>query len=443
MRRLATLLVLATAFSLHGAAAATLREQLALAEKAEDTHSQIELLRRILDKDPSDAGLREQLVRLWLQIEDYDMAEVSLREWKEAPASLQAEVGAEILCKRDEKTAEAIALLEAHRASDPADMVIIRQLARYYGTTGENQKLAELLDTAPGVSGQADLLLTRAGTKRALGNFEAALADFALVEQASEETARDARPSYERLKAALPAIQAANARVAKNPGDFAALVARAQLLGYIGAQNALIRADAERAWKAAPHSAAARLLYARVALTPLKARQEFSVDLSAKEPPPENVARLLKLDEALAANPRDAASLAKRSFELNDAPAQYALAILDADAALAIDPANTSALVEKIYALVKLGKVPEAAATLLLLEKNKPSADRLGHACQYLAEGEMAAFRFQAALDYANRGLQAKPTASLYQTRATILNRLGRLAESNADLASAKKLQKK
>jgi tetratricopeptide (TPR) repeat protein len=221
------------------------------------------------------------------------------------------------------------------------------------------------------------------------------------------------------------------------------LVARAQLLGYIGAHNTLIRADAERAWKAAPQSAAARLLYARVALTPLKARTELSVDLSAKEPPPENVERLLKLDETLAKNPIDAAALAKRSFELNDAPAQYALAILDADAALALDPANTTALVEKIYALIKQGKVPDAAATLLLLEKTKPSADRLGHACQYLAEGEMAAFRFESALDYVNRGLKAKPSASLYQTRATILNRLGRLAESKADLASAKKLEKK
>ncbi len=443
MRRLATLLVLATAFSFQGAAAATLREQLALAEKAEDTHSRIELLRRILEKEPADDGLREQLVRLWLQIEDYDMAEVSLKEWKIAPASLQAEVGAEILFRRDDKAPEAIALLEAYRTTQPADMAIIRQLARYYGSSAENQKLADLLDTAPGVGAEPDLLLTRAGSKRALGNFEAALADFALVEQASEETAKDARPAYDRLKAALPAIQAANARVAQNPDDFAALVARAQLLAYIGSQNALIRADAERAWKAAPQSVAARLLYARVALSNLKARQELSVDLSAAEPPPANVERLLKLDEALTKNPNAAAALARRSFELNDAPAQYALALLDADAALAIDPANAPALVEKIFALVKLGKVPDAAATLLVLEKSTPPADRLGRACQYLAEGEMTAFRFQSALDYANRGLKAKPTVSLYQTRATILNRLGRMAESQADLASAKKLEKK
>lgn len=423
-------------------AAPDLRGQLALAEKAEDIYSQIEIIRRILDKEPGDAELQEDLVRLWMQISDYDMAEAALRDWKGAPEPLKAEIAAEILYNRDEKTAEAVALLEAYRVKDPADMAIIRLLARYLDALGDRQKLITLLDTAPGVSDEADLLLNRAGTKRAVGNFEGALADFALVEQADAEVAQPARPSYERLKAALPQIQTANARVEKSPDDFAALVTRAQLLSYINAQPELIRADLERAWKSTPQSAAVRILYARTALSPLKARTELSVDTS-KEPTPDSIAKLLKLDEALARDPKDAAALAARCFELNDTPAQYAMALADADAALAIDPANTNALVEKIYACIKLGKVPDAASTLIALEKTNPAPSRLAHACGYLAEGEMALFRFEAALDYANRGIKAQPSVSLYRTRAAILNRLGRLSESNADLASAKKLEKK
>lgn len=443
MRRLATLLVLASAFSIHGVAASTLREQLALAEKAEDTYSEIEILRRILDKEPSDADLQEQLVRLWLKVEDYDMAEASLKGWKNAPPGLRTEISAEILYNRDEKSAEAVALLEAYRAKYPADMVVTRQLARFLGAMGEQEKLVALLDSAPGVSEEPSLVLTRAGTKRALGRFDDALADFVLVEKLDPDTAAPERPTYERLQSVLPKLQEASAKLEKNPADYSALIARAQLLTYIGAQNALIRADAERAWKAAPHSATARILYARTVLTAARAKAELSVDSNAATPTPESVERLLRLDAMIAANPKDAAALAARSFELNDTPAQYALALLDADAALAIDPANANALVEKIYALVKLAKVPDAAATLLVLEKASPKPERLAHAAQYLAEGEMAAFRFEAALDFANRGLKAAPSASLYKTRATILNRLGRLAESNADLASAKKLEKK
>jgi hypothetical protein len=443
MRRLATLLVFASVFSFHGAGAATLREQLALAEKAEDTYSAIEIVRRILDKEPLDSELQEHLARLWLEVEDYDMAEAALKAWKGAPESLRAEVGAEILYHRDEKPAEAIALLETYRRKAPGNMVITRQLARFLGATGEQEKLVALLDSAPGVSEEADLVLTRAGSKRALGDFEGALRDFEQVEKLDAEMATPERPAYERVKSVLPQLQAAGAQLEKNPADVRALITRAQLLNVIGAQNALIRADAERAWKEAPESVAARILYARTVLTPARAKTELLVDTTKAAPSPESIERLLQIDAAVAAKPGDAAFLAARSFELNDAPAQYALALLDADAALAIDPSHVNALVEKIYAQVKLGNLPDAAATLLVLENAKPKPERLAHACQYLAEGEMAAFRFEAALDFANRGLKAAPTPSLYKTRAAILNRLGRLAESNADLASAKKLEKK
>ena len=64
MRHFATIL-LAGILSFSAARGTTLREQLALAEEANDTHARIEIIRRILDKEPDDA-LSGPLVNLWL-----------------------------------------------------------------------------------------------------------------------------------------------------------------------------------------------------------------------------------------------------------------------------------------------------------------------------------------------------------------------------------------
>jgi len=442
MRRIATLLVLASVFSFHRAPAG-LSEQLVLAEKAGDIHAQIEILRRILDKEPLNSRLQEQVIRLWMQVEDHDMAEAALRGWKGAPERLRAEIGAEILFARDDRPDDAIALLEAYHSKNPTDLTATRQLARYLETTGRYRKLVTLLDAAPGVTDEADLLLVRARARRAEGDFEGALRDFGLAEKRDASVAQAERPVYERLQSLLPRLQSVGARLKENPEDVPALLTRAVLLSSLNAPAPLVAADVEKAWRAAPESMAARILYARFTLSADRAKKDLSVDVKAPLPPPETIESLLRLDGALAARPGDPTLLAARSFELNDKPRQHALALRDAEAALAADPANANALVEKIYALVKLGRTPEAAATLGILEKSHPKPARLAHACQYLAEGEMAELRFDAALEFANRGLKAAPTPGLYKTRATILNRLGRLAESQADLASAKKLEKK
>lgn len=442
MHRLAASLLLATVL-LSPASAATPREQLTLAAEAEDTYSQIELLRRILDNEPDDASLQEQLIRLWLQVGDPTMAETAVQAWKNAPAGFQTEIAAEVLFHRDKKPAEAIALLKAFHEKNPAEEPLTRQLVRFLTAQEEHHQIVALLETAPDISRQADLLLARARAKRATGDFAGALADFARVEAADREVALPEKPSFERLQAALPSLQDAAARVAKNPDDFAALVDRAFLLQSVGAQGALVRADLEQAWKAAPESSAARILYARSALAPDRVRAELQVDTRAKEPPRESIQRLLHLDQALVKNPRDAAALAQRAAELNSLPAQYELAIRDADAALAVQPGQATALIEKIFAQIKLGRTEGAAATVLVLEKSHPPPGDLADAYRLLAEGEMAASRLVPALEFATKGLKAQPSAALYRTRAAILLRLDRIAESNADLASAKKLGKK
>ena len=115
MGRWAFMLVLALLVALrHAAAGLPLREQLALAEKEDDTYAQIELSRRILETEPRDAALRARLADLWLSIDDLEMAESIVRDWKEAPAALRAKVLATVLFVREGKKTEAIALLERY-----------------------------------------------------------------------------------------------------------------------------------------------------------------------------------------------------------------------------------------------------------------------------------------------------------------------------------------
>jgi tetratricopeptide (TPR) repeat protein len=438
MRHFATTLLAGLIF-IATAGGATLREQLADAREAQDIHAQIELIRRILDSE-SDDELSEELVALWLSVSDYDMAEAVLKHWENAPESFQVGTRAEILFKRDEKRAEAIALLEAYHAKDPADLVITRQLARYLATAGEPKKIVALLSTAPGVSDDASLLLARASAKRALADFDGALGDFALADKVDPGTAVNERASYDRLRDALPGIKSASAALEKNPADFPARVRRAHWYLIIGADKDLIREDVEAAHAQAPQSVAATLLYARALLDRRKARAEFSVDLDRSDPSPESLARLVKLDQVLAKNARDAGVLTARSSELNDTPAQYQLALKDAAAALEIDSNNADARLEKIYALLRLNRTSEAAAEVLILESGNPPSAKLARACGYLADSDLKAYRLESALDYATKGLKAAPSAELYKTRAAILQRLGRVSEANEDLASAKKL---
>ena len=435
MRHFATIL-LAGILSFSAARGSTLREQLALADEANDTHARIEIIRRILETE-SDDELSGQLVNLWLSVSDYDMAESALKDWKTAPPGFQAGVTAEILYNRDEKPGEAIALLAAYHGKDAADLDITRQLARFYGAQGEQRKVAALLASAPGVSGDAPLLLQRARAKRALADFDGALADFALAEKVDAKETESSKPSYERLQAALPQIKSATTRLEKNPKDYEALVARAYW--YLASEAPdLARTDAETAYNLAPQSVAAAWLYARSAYSRQRALEEFSVDLDKGDPTPEVLGKLVKYDALLAAKPRDAAALIARSFQLSEA-SQFLLALKDAEAALAVSPSSADAHVEKIYALIKLGRRSDAAAVLPALEAAKPPAATLARASGYLADAELNAGNLDLALDYATKALKAQSSANLYKVRAAIFQRLGRVAEANDDLAKAKK----
>ncbi|MGA7391812.1 MAG: hypothetical protein WBW78_04085, partial [Terrimicrobiaceae bacterium] len=192
----------------HASSVLSLRDQLALAEKNEDTHAQIELIRRLLDQEPGDSELREQLADLWLTVEDYDMAESTVREWRDAPEVVRASVLAAVLFERDRKKDEAAALLEAYLAVTPHDFEISRQLAGYLSDMGEEERVVDLLNKTPGVQSDAHLLVCRALAHRALQDFPRALKDFAAADKLNpeEEAVVNNRASFDRLRAALAGI---------------------------------------------------------------------------------------------------------------------------------------------------------------------------------------------------------------------------------------------
>lgn len=432
------------------ARAATLREQLALAQKAEDTYAEIELIRRILEKEPADGELRGDLINLWFEVGDYDMGERALKEWKDAPEDWQAFATAEILFKRDGKKAEAVEILEKYRAKDPADLDITRQLAGFLETLAENEKLIVLLAQAPGADQEADLLVQRALARRTLQDFAGAQQDFAKA-QAVDSSAYPVvnnRAAFERLQTALPHIRKSTEILAKDPENFTARIARAFWYAYLGFASELAMEDAQKARELNPKASTALLLYAISAnnagkLSTAKAREELWVDVSKTVPPAESFDQLLNLDIKIAQNPQDAALWAGRSFVLNDAPAQYRLALQDADTALKIAPKSIEAHTEKIFALVKLGRSSEALAELSGFEAMKPAPAKLASVLSYLTEAAFTASEFPRALDYATRAIKARPTAHYYRQRSAILQRMNRAQEAEADLAKAKQLDKK
>jgi tetratricopeptide (TPR) repeat protein len=438
----ATLLFCQAAFGLF------LRDQLALAKKDDDTHAQIELIRRILDEESGDTELREQLADLWLSIEDYDMAETTVREWKEAPESVRVSVLAAVLFVRDQKRDEAITLLEGYLAGNPEDLEITRQLAGYLGDNGEEEKVVDLLGKAPEVESEADLLVSRALARRKLQDFPGALKDFAAADKLNSEDAAvtNNRASFDRLRAALTGINTASTALANKSDDPVARISRAYWYLSTGFASGRALEDAEAVRRIEPKSIAAQVLFAEAAnqdgrLPPRDALEKLEVDVSKSVPSLQQLDNLYQLDIQLTKKPGDLSALLARSQELSEAQ-QYRLALRDAEAALAIDSGNARARALQISALVRLDRVDDAAAELRALEAAKPSREVLAGALNEIAEGTARASQFELALGYANRAIKAKSEARHYRQRAAILQRLDRYAEAQEDLSRAEQLEK-
>jgi len=450
MKLRSSLLSISLAISVSGwAGAASLREQLDLAGRDNDRLAQIEIIQRILQAEPTDRELREQLAGLWLAIEDYDRAEKTVQDESLVSPSFRVRVLARVLYSRDDKKAEAVALLSEFQAKNPTDLAVTRQLAEYMAATGQFQPLVALLDQTPGAGNDVSLLIARAEARRSLQDFSRAIEDFNKASSlASEEPAVvQRRAAFERLQVAQQNIQVASDTLAKDPKSLSALIARAYWYLYTGFASAQAAVDAEAAKQAEPEFISTRLLsaYAENAAGKLateKALQDLRVDVAKPLPEWKAVEQILRDDSALKAKPRDVKALAARAALLADLQ-QYDLSEEDWDAVLALAPKDPTPRIEKIHLIVKRKDYDRAAVEFRNLESVKVPPAKLASAAASLADAAFAESRFEIALDFINRAIKAQPTAQYYRQRAAILQRLNRGAEAEADLAQAKTLTKK
>ena len=393
--------------------------------------------------------LRGRLTELWISVEDYDMAESALRDWTNAPEATRKRVLAAALFHRDQKKDKAVALLEGYLAGHAEDVEITRQLAGYLDKMGSNKELVDLLDKAPGSEQEADLLLLRAVARRKLQDFPGAVRDFAAADKLSPEDSGIAanRPSFDRLRAALAGIEAANTLLARNPGDLRARLARSYWYLTTGSAGDLALEDARQAREADPGSVTALLLFAMASnqagkLSAAQALETLQVDTSKPLPTPETLDRFQRCDARIAQQPKEVSLLLERGRELADNAQQYRLAARDAEAVLEINPRNVSARAAKIREFAKLGRSDDAAIELRVLETQNPPRGVLAGSLSEMADASFAASRLDAALEYVNRAIKLKPEAHYYKQRAAILQRLERFSEATSDLALARQTEK-
>lgn len=445
--RYALLLLLAVA--LTRADGADLRDQLQLAEKADDRPAQIEIIRRILTEEPENAKLHGQLLQLWLTEGDYDMADRTLDDWKDAPENIAASAQATILLARNHED-DAIRVLETYHAKAPTDLAITRQLAGYLA--GDPARQLALLENAPGVTETPDLLVSRAYARLYLQDYTGALAEFALADKLAPKShaVKSNRAEFDRIRVAAEGIRLATEQLAKNPRDSAALTQRAYWYLSLGGRATPLEkatADANAALALVPGSSAARIMLATALvrsgnLSQDAALKKYGVDLSKSFIIPETLDQLIAEDLKIQKSPSDSRALVARAGILSHLPAQFPLALNDVNAALDLDPNNAAAAEERIYILVKTGKQDEAVSALRKLAATRPPPGSLSAAALTIAGSYLQSNRYREALDYANEAIAARPTADAYKFRASVWVRMDRAEDARADIAKATALEK-
>lgn len=422
-----------------------LADQLEMARADGQVSSQIEIIRRVLDVDPSNDGLRGELIDLWFSEGDYDMAEKTLYEWKSAPAETVALTTAKILVERDNKPEAGIILLEAFLLNDPNSLPATEALAALLWRESKNEPLVSFLQASPLTASQPGLLIRRAQAKRDLGKIESSLADAASAKALDPKNERvvDTLSSFERLAVAAPNLSAADSLLQKSPTDLPALMARSYWKQYAGLPQVASHQDAEVALLAHPDSAAAKIAFARTSgLSRSETLEKFSVSLAVPGLDDKQLSSLAALDLSVAESTKSADAFSKRAAFLNGVALQYLLALADADSALLMEPNSHSALFERMTALIGLGRTNLAASALNSLEASKPSKEIMASALRTFASAEFASGDNVSALLSVNRSMELQRTPVALKLRAAIHERLGLPNEAKADLDLAATLEK-
>lgn len=154
-------------------------------------------------------------------------------------------------------------------------------------------------------------------------------------------------------------------------------------------------------------------------------RRSLSIDALT----PEFLETIGRLDAEISVERTNAELYVQRAWRLNDI-GQPRLALDDAECAQRLDAKSASACAESGYALMKLGRAPEAYEQI----KHATELDEnLATAWQYRGEIEMERSDFAQAIDSLSRGLGINQTAVALLKREQCYRRLGLLAKAEED----------
>lgn len=421
-------------------AASDLEQKLDLAREAEDTHAEIELLRRWLDLHPNDAEAVEELTGLWLQVPDFGMALETLKAAHSPDPGLVARTNAEVAWRRDDNLGESLKLLHDRSESAPKDRETRLLLADYLAKAGESREEIAVLDTLIAEESNFDLLLDRAGAKMAADDPKGALADFrkASADSPDETRVQNARAGFERLEKAVEANESLD-KMADSP----ALHFEKGYWWLYGGMTNLALAEATAGLKTCPDSTGGKILETRAlvakgGMDSSKARLERHIDVSTALEDESVLRGILQADEALAKKSATLSDLSNRAYWLLSA-AQYLLALDDLEAVLKTDPSNIPALHLAVAANLRLGNLPAATAYAQKLSNLKTSKNILADVFAGLAQMAFEQSKFPLALDFADRSLAAMSSPTVWKLKAACYTRLGQTNEAAAALKKAEK----
>lgn len=421
-------------------AASDLEQKLDLAREAEDTHAEIELLRRWLDVHPNDPAAVEELVGLWLQAEDYGMALQTLKQTASPEPGLVARTNAEVAWRRDDKLQDALGILRTRAVAAPKDRDTRLLLAEYLAQAKERKEQIAVLDTLINEESDCDLLLDRAEAKLAADDPKGALADFhqAAADSPDESRVQGARAGFERLESALAAIAildkaAASPMVHFNKSYF-------WFYGGVPNQGLAEAVEGLREWPDSTYGKIleTRGLVANGTLAAAQAREERHIDVSAALDEEKARMGILQADAALAKKPGDLQQIINRASWLNYS-AQYTLAMDQIETVLKADPENISALHYAAAISLRQGNFPAATAYAEKLKTLNAPRDILSDVYSGLAQIAFEQSKFPLALDFAQRSLDAKPLAQVWKLKAACYTRLGQPNEAADALKQAEK----
>jgi tetratricopeptide (TPR) repeat protein len=136
-----------------------------------------------------------------------------------------------------------------------------------------------------------------------------------------------------------------------------------------------------------------------------------------------------RLDSEISAERTNAELFTARAWQLNDI-GQPGLALQDAQTALRLDPKSAGACVESGYALMKLGREPEAFEVVKRATELDPN---FSTAWQYRGELEMVRVDYVTAIESLTRALTINQTVAALQKREECYRRVGLFVKADQD----------